>query len=65
MAIKKSELYSSIWKLCDGKHTREDIISGILENYESESQRKIEQDVDKFLNDLKNSSLVIFINDSK
>ena len=49
------------WKLCDGKHTRDDIISEILGNFEGEPREKIEQDVDKFLDELKNNNLVNFI----
>ena len=53
-----------IWKLCDGKHNRIDIIREILERYEGESKEKIEMDVDNFLDDLKNNNLLSFKDDS-
>ncbi|MDP3142345.1 MAG: PqqD family protein [Candidatus Omnitrophota bacterium] len=48
-----------IWKLCDGKRSREDIISRILKKFSVESKNTAAKDLQKFLSALNNSGFIL------
>lgn len=49
-----------IWKLCDGKHTKKDMTNKIVDNFDDiESKIAVEEDLNRFLEDLGKGGLVI------
>ncbi len=47
-----------IWKLCDGKHSREEIAEEITQEYDSQSIDEVKTDLEKFLKELKGLNLI-------
>jgi len=53
-----NETGAFIFKLCDGKHTKEDIIKGVLREFEIDDEKELRKDVEVFLEELKEKRLV-------
>ena len=49
---------SFIYKLCDGKHKREDIVKKIMENFEIDDRKKVRSDLDRFLKELQDKEFM-------
>ncbi|TRZ95965.1 PqqD family protein [bacterium] len=47
-----------IWKLCDGKHSRDDIVNALTEEFNVPSQEEAEKDLAKFLETLQNGGFI-------
>jgi len=47
-----------IWKLCDGKHSRDDIINALKEEFNLPSQEEAEKDLAKFLETLQKDGFI-------
>jgi methyltransferase-like protein len=47
-----------IWKLCDGNHSREDILNQLSEKFNLPSKEQAEQDLDKFLETLQKDGFI-------
>jgi methyltransferase-like protein len=48
-----------IWKLCDGKHSKEKIINKIVENFAVDSKDTAAKDLEEILKDLTNSNFIL------
>jgi len=44
-----------IWKLCDGKHSQEDIVNAVVEEFDAPSKEVAKKDLEKFLKTLRDS----------
>jgi len=49
---------SLIYKLCDGRHKREDMVKEIIENFEIEDEKRVRSDLDKFLKELQDKGFI-------
>ena len=50
---------SMIWRLLDGKHTIESIVTELLARFPSMNRAKIEKDVIRFIEDFANKDLIV------
>mgnify|MGYP000238681516 CR=1 FL=1 len=53
-----NETGAFIFKLCDGKHTKEDIIRNVIEAFEAQSPDEVVKDVENFLKETREKELV-------
>lgn len=53
-----NETGSFIYKLCDGRHKREDIVREIIENFEIDDEERVKGDLDRFLKGLQDKGYV-------
>ena len=47
-----------IWRKCDGKHNKDDILNDIIENYEITEKELVNNDLEKFLTNLESAGLI-------
>ena len=53
-----NETGAFIFKLCDGKHTEDDIVEMVAREFEVDNREKVRGDVRDFLEELKEKNLV-------
>jgi hypothetical protein len=46
-----------VWKLCNGKNSKDDIVSGVVKDYDVD-KKTAEKDVEELLQELKKGSLI-------
>lgn len=49
-----------IWKLCDGRHSKDDIVKKVIEDYDVKSEENARKDAEEFLQTLKKSKFISY-----
>lgn len=48
-----------IWKMLDGKHSRDDIVKHFIQNYSQEDEKKLKKDIEEAISNMLEKGVII------